>query len=300
MSVPSCPQDKNSIHAATAAAANSLASSLSSLVSGLVSNTIINTTSALGSNTNSVSPSQYSSYLTCLLTRANGARFSFSINKHSTPSSNYIAAAKAASSKAGSSAQSNTRRRHLASSNPTQSDISSARRLSDVTSTSKATTIPATVNPGSEKLAGYSNGYPIYSALLEAYGRDMRNLPMDINSSLASHRTVGVNGNLLLGGVLFHQVRNAIDAVSVQPWEIGAYCRSHYSHLLTECLARGSNLQGYTFMDNGRFGMDPVFYNRSTLFNPDLSSESECASPCGSSSILKTPIVCHFREQQLP
>ena len=109
--VPCSPstQPQNSIQAAIAAAASALATSVTGLIAERVNNVEINTTDSLSGSginaTDNASP-LVSSYVTCLLQRANGARFTFTLAKYTTPSSNYVAAAakkKAPSAGSGSS-----------------------------------------------------------------------------------------------------------------------------------------------------------------------------------------------------
>ena len=56
------------------------------------------------------------------------------------------------------------------------------------------------------------------------------------------------------------------------PDNVAAACRSQYSYLQTACLQGGSTTT-YSFQDLGWYGKDPVFYNRSKLFNPDIASK---------------------------
>ena len=56
------------------------------------------------------------------------------------------------------------------------------------------------------------------------------------------------------------------------PDNVAAACRSQYSYLQTACLQGGSTTT-YSFQDLGWYGKDPVFNNRSKLFNPDIASK---------------------------
>ena len=142
---------------------------------------------------------------------------------------------------------------------------------SKMVNNSAVTDAIATLSPGGEWLAGFSHGYPVYSSYLETLGLDMNQLyNVNANTTLATNRIIGEKSNLLLGGVLLHQKRKPLSTVYTSATGTDA-CNSQFANLKTTCIS--SNAYSLTSKDGGWFGRDPVFYNRSTLYNPNIDSE---------------------------
>ena len=235
----------------------------------LVGKVVINTTQVTVRNSTNVTSNQ--AYLTCLLNRANGARFKFTVAKFTKPSSNYIGSLKGGSS--GSTMASGRRLMSSATAVEVEHHPELRRHLAASTTLndSAVASAIAALSPGGEWLAGFSHGYPVYSSFLENFGQDMSHIyNMSGNTTLSSNRIIGEKNNLLLGGVLLHQTRKPLSSVYAAAAGDSA-CTSQFFNLKTDCIS--SATVSLTYQDNGWYGKDPIYYNRSTLYSSALASE---------------------------
>jgi hypothetical protein len=298
-------QSQSAIDAAFVTAANALLPSYTGLISAAIGNMAVNSSSVLSGSSVGTNATSYSDYLVCLLQRANNAPFAFNIHKYTTPSTDYMAAAVAAmqakeaavSGAGGTLLRRRTneivktdsegvawRKKKLGSGKAAPFDSQGAGQnlkdsairslLSPLTSESSGVSTPNVSANADEPLAGYINGYPVYSVSAEAHqGAQNSQQSLNYDAALASQRVVGQRGNLLLGGVFLHQLRLRIDDVTITADNKASSCTSTFSKLVTACLP-GGLLDSYSFEDDGWFGRDPTYYNRSQLYNANLASEN--------------------------
>ncbi|KAG1680608.1 hypothetical protein FOA52_015057 [Chlamydomonas sp. UWO 241] len=238
-----------STRATTLAAAQALLTVSSTLLYETISSVALTTLDVLSDNTgiNYTASSDAATYVTCLVERANGARFGIKVFKYTPPSLDYVAAALAA----------------VALQASQEGSISGRRRMSSVNAFIPA----ADLLPSGMPFVGAAGGYPIAEAYATgspaAWGWG-EGVPEGSQRS----RIVGNKGNAVLGGLLLHQTRRDISKVIVTPNNRDTLCVSANEHLVNGCLSPESRV--YNFQDDGWFGLDPAFYNRSSLFKQDI------------------------------